>query len=113
MRSAYDVEQIRAAEAPLLDSLPAGTLMQRAATALAPVPELVNAPRPADAKAARFPGDSSTLATIWPMVRPSRANSNLVFGPPVGGAMPSASMIQSGWIGSGSWALGKSVCEQW
>ena len=35
MRSAYDVEQIRAAEAPLLASLPDGTLMQRAATALA------------------------------------------------------------------------------
>jgi ADP-dependent NAD(P)H-hydrate dehydratase / NAD(P)H-hydrate epimerase len=35
VRSAYDVEQIRAAEAPLLASLPEGTLMQRAATALA------------------------------------------------------------------------------
>lgn len=35
MRSAYDVNQIRAAEEPLLKALPAGTLMQRAATALA------------------------------------------------------------------------------
>lgn len=35
MRALYDVEAIRAAEAPLLASLPAGTLMQRAATALA------------------------------------------------------------------------------
>ncbi|HMC68022.1 MAG TPA: NAD(P)H-hydrate epimerase, partial [Mycobacteriales bacterium] len=35
MRLLYDAETIRAAEAPLLASLPAGTLMQRAATALA------------------------------------------------------------------------------
>jgi hydroxyethylthiazole kinase-like uncharacterized protein yjeF len=35
MRAAYDADTIRAAEAPLLDALPAGTLMQRAATALA------------------------------------------------------------------------------
>lgn len=35
MRNAYDVEQIRAAEAPLLAGLPPGTLMQRAARALA------------------------------------------------------------------------------
>lgn len=35
MRAAYDVEQIRAAEEPLLKALPEGTLMQRAATALA------------------------------------------------------------------------------
>jgi len=35
MRSAYDAEQVRKAEAPLLASLPDGTLMQRAATALA------------------------------------------------------------------------------
>jgi len=35
MRSLYDAETVRAAEKPLLDSLPDGTLMQRAATALA------------------------------------------------------------------------------
>jgi hydroxyethylthiazole kinase-like uncharacterized protein yjeF len=35
VRSAYDAAVIRAAEEPLLASLPAGTLMQRAATALA------------------------------------------------------------------------------
>lgn len=35
MRAAYDAEQIRAAEQPLLDALPPGTLMARAATALA------------------------------------------------------------------------------
>ena len=35
MRSAYDVQQVRAAEEPLLKSLPDGALMQRAATALA------------------------------------------------------------------------------
>lgn len=35
MRSSYDVEQVRAAEEPLLKALPDGTLMQRAATALA------------------------------------------------------------------------------
>jgi hydroxyethylthiazole kinase-like uncharacterized protein yjeF len=35
MRSAYAAAEIRAAEQPLLDSLPDGTLMQRAATALA------------------------------------------------------------------------------
>jgi hydroxyethylthiazole kinase-like uncharacterized protein yjeF len=35
MRAAYDVDQVRAAEEPLLKSLPDGTLMQRAATALA------------------------------------------------------------------------------
>src|SRR5581483_953969 len=35
MRSAYDVASVRAAEQPLLDSLPEGTLMRRAATALA------------------------------------------------------------------------------
>jgi hydroxyethylthiazole kinase-like uncharacterized protein yjeF len=35
MRPAYDAAAIRAAEQPLLDSLPDGTLMQRAATALA------------------------------------------------------------------------------
>ena len=35
MRALYDADTIRAAEAPLLDALPAGTLMQRAATALA------------------------------------------------------------------------------
>jgi ADP-dependent NAD(P)H-hydrate dehydratase / NAD(P)H-hydrate epimerase len=35
MRTAYDVDQVRAAEAPLLKSLPDGALMQRAATALA------------------------------------------------------------------------------
>jgi hydroxyethylthiazole kinase-like uncharacterized protein yjeF len=35
MRAAYDVDQVRAAEEPLLKSLPDGALMQRAATALA------------------------------------------------------------------------------
>jgi ADP-dependent NAD(P)H-hydrate dehydratase / NAD(P)H-hydrate epimerase len=35
MRSAYDAATVRAAEAPLLASLPAGVLMQRAAVALA------------------------------------------------------------------------------
>lgn len=35
MRSAYDVASVRDAEQPLLDSLPEGTLMQRAAFALA------------------------------------------------------------------------------
>ncbi|HET6908732.1 MAG TPA: NAD(P)H-hydrate dehydratase [Mycobacteriales bacterium] len=35
MKKAYDVDQIRAAEAPLLAGLPQGTLMQRAARALA------------------------------------------------------------------------------
>ena len=35
MRVAHSVEQIRAAEATLMASLPAGTLMQRAATGLA------------------------------------------------------------------------------
>jgi ADP-dependent NAD(P)H-hydrate dehydratase / NAD(P)H-hydrate epimerase len=35
MRSAYAADVVRAAEQPLLDSLPDGTLMQRAATALA------------------------------------------------------------------------------
>ena len=35
MRAAYDAEAIRAAEAPLLDRLPPGTLMQRASYALA------------------------------------------------------------------------------
>src|SRR4051794_10697095 len=35
MRAAYDVDQVRAAEEPLLKALPEGTLMQRAATALA------------------------------------------------------------------------------
>ena len=35
MRSAHTVEQIRAAEAALMQLLPAGTLMQRAATGLA------------------------------------------------------------------------------
>jgi hydroxyethylthiazole kinase-like uncharacterized protein yjeF len=35
MRAAYDADTVRAAEQPLLDSLPDGTLMQRAATALA------------------------------------------------------------------------------
>lgn len=35
MRRLYDADTIRAAEAPLLDALPEGTLMQRAATALA------------------------------------------------------------------------------
>lgn len=35
MRSAYDADTIRAAERPLLESLPDGTLMQRAACALA------------------------------------------------------------------------------
>lgn len=35
MRAAYDAEQIRAAEQPLLDRLPDGTLMARASTALA------------------------------------------------------------------------------
>jgi hydroxyethylthiazole kinase-like uncharacterized protein yjeF len=35
MRAAYDVASVRAAEQPLLDSLPDGTLMQRAAFALA------------------------------------------------------------------------------
>jgi hydroxyethylthiazole kinase-like uncharacterized protein yjeF len=35
MRSSYDVEQVRAAEEPLLKALPEGALMQRAATALA------------------------------------------------------------------------------
>ena len=35
MRAAYDAAQIRAAEGPLLESLPAGTLMQRASRALA------------------------------------------------------------------------------
>ena len=35
MRAAYDVATVRAAEQPLLDSLPEGTLMQRAAFALA------------------------------------------------------------------------------
>ena len=34
MRAAYDVDAVRAAEAPLLAALPDGTLMQRAATAL-------------------------------------------------------------------------------
>src|SRR4051812_47623762 len=35
MRAAYDAERIRAAEKPLLASLPDGALMQRAATGLA------------------------------------------------------------------------------
>jgi hydroxyethylthiazole kinase-like uncharacterized protein yjeF len=35
MRSAYDADQVRAAEKPLLAALPDGTLMQRAATGLA------------------------------------------------------------------------------
>jgi ADP-dependent NAD(P)H-hydrate dehydratase / NAD(P)H-hydrate epimerase len=35
MRSAYDADQVRAAEKPLLSGLPDGTLMQRASTALA------------------------------------------------------------------------------
>lgn len=35
MRAAYDVDQVRTAEEPLLKALPDGTLMQRAATALA------------------------------------------------------------------------------
>ena len=35
MRHAYDADAVRAAEQPLLDGLPAGTLMQRAATGLA------------------------------------------------------------------------------
>jgi hydroxyethylthiazole kinase-like uncharacterized protein yjeF len=35
VRSAYGVDEIRAAEQPLLDALPPGTLMNRAATALA------------------------------------------------------------------------------
>ena len=35
MRSSYDADQVRAAEKPLLKALPDGTLMQRAATALA------------------------------------------------------------------------------
>lgn len=35
MRSSYDADQVRAAEEPLLKALPDGTLMQRAATALA------------------------------------------------------------------------------
>lgn len=35
MRTAYDAEVIRAAEQPLLDALPEGTLMQRASVALA------------------------------------------------------------------------------
>ena len=35
MRAAYDVDQVRAAEEPLLKALPDGTLMQRAATGLA------------------------------------------------------------------------------
>lgn len=35
MRAAYDADAVRAAEKPLLESLPPGTLMQRAATALA------------------------------------------------------------------------------
>jgi ADP-dependent NAD(P)H-hydrate dehydratase / NAD(P)H-hydrate epimerase len=35
VRSAYPADAVRAAEAPLLESLPEGTLMQRAATALA------------------------------------------------------------------------------
>jgi hydroxyethylthiazole kinase-like uncharacterized protein yjeF len=35
MRAAYDADTVRAAEQPLLDSLPNGTLMQRAAAALA------------------------------------------------------------------------------
>jgi hydroxyethylthiazole kinase-like uncharacterized protein yjeF len=35
VRYAYDADQVRAAEKPLLDGLPDGTLMQRAATALA------------------------------------------------------------------------------
>ncbi|MBV9098178.1 MAG: bifunctional ADP-dependent NAD(P)H-hydrate dehydratase/NAD(P)H-hydrate epimerase, partial [Frankiaceae bacterium] len=35
MRPAYDADEIRAAEQPLLDTLPSGTLMARAATALA------------------------------------------------------------------------------
>src|SRR3954449_13387337 len=35
MRAAYDAEQVRAAEKPLLAELPDGTLMQRAATGLA------------------------------------------------------------------------------
>jgi hydroxyethylthiazole kinase-like uncharacterized protein yjeF len=34
MRSAYDAGEVRAAEQPVLDSLPAGTLMQRASFAL-------------------------------------------------------------------------------
>ncbi|MCU1678719.1 MAG: bifunctional ADP-dependent (S)-NAD(P)H-hydrate dehydratase/NAD(P)H-hydrate epimerase, partial [Frankiales bacterium] len=37
MRPAYDSDAIRMAEAPLLASLPDGTLMQRAATGLAAV----------------------------------------------------------------------------
>src|SRR3954451_14743066 len=35
MRPAYDADAVRRAEQPLLDSLPAGALMQRAATGLA------------------------------------------------------------------------------
>src|SRR5579875_4150939 len=35
MRAAYDAATVREAEAPLLESLPDGALMQRAATALA------------------------------------------------------------------------------
>src|SRR6478609_5654420 len=35
MRSLYDADAVRTAEKPLLASLPEGTLMQRAATALA------------------------------------------------------------------------------
>ncbi|HWB68003.1 MAG TPA: NAD(P)H-hydrate epimerase, partial [Mycobacteriales bacterium] len=35
MRPAYDADTVRAAEAPLLAALPDGTLMQRAASALA------------------------------------------------------------------------------
>src|SRR5213080_5022572 len=35
MRTAYDAEQVRAAEKPLLAELPDGALMQRAATGLA------------------------------------------------------------------------------
>src|SRR4051812_4933230 len=35
MRAAYDAEQVRAAEKPLLAALPDGALMQRAATGLA------------------------------------------------------------------------------
>src|SRR5437764_12176691 len=35
MRSLYDADTVRAAEKPLLAGLPRGTLMQRAATALA------------------------------------------------------------------------------
>ena len=35
MRSAHTVEQVRAAEKELMDQLPGGALMQRAATGLA------------------------------------------------------------------------------